>query len=95
MISTARFVLPTPRYCSRVLPCHADLPDCATPSTCSSQGAARKLPFLRDSPKLTKKQAQTSQARAAKALGAAAGVTLGCIIGLIPLFLQGNFFVQR
>eukprot|EP00200_Dunaliella_tertiolecta_P004349 CAMPEP_0202354142 /NCGR_PEP_ID=MMETSP1126-20121109/9593_1 /ASSEMBLY_ACC=CAM_ASM_000457 /TAXON_ID=3047 /ORGANISM="Dunaliella tertiolecta, Strain CCMP1320" /LENGTH=210 /DNA_ID=CAMNT_0048946575 /DNA_START=304 /DNA_END=936 /DNA_ORIENTATION=- len=59
------------------------------------EAAVRKLPWLRDAPKLTKQQAQTSSARAAKAFGAAAGVTLGCLIGLLPLLLQGHFFEDR
>ncbi|KAF5834820.1 hypothetical protein DUNSADRAFT_8404 [Dunaliella salina] len=59
------------------------------------EAAVRKLPFLRDAPKLTKHQAQTSSARYAKACGAAAGVTLGCLIGLLPLLLQGHFFEDR
>ncbi|MEW5303602.1 MAG: hypothetical protein WDW36_006279 [Sanguina aurantia] len=58
----------------------------------SIEAAVRKLPFLRDSPKLSQHQLASRSAKVVKTLGACSGVALGCVLGLAPLLVSGHFW---
>ncbi|KAG1665793.1 hypothetical protein FOA52_002889 [Chlamydomonas sp. UWO 241] len=57
------------------------------------ENAVKRLPFIK-MPKLTSEQYNHTSVRSAKSTGAILGVLIGCVLGILPLAMQGNFYMH-